>query len=128
MGYITTKQDRCVAFPNIYQHLVSPFRLVDPTKPGHRKILVFFLVDPNITIPSASTVGPQQAAWARNAVEETEYWQTRLPVELRDMIWERFDGMTDEQAKEYREELMKERTLIVQTVDEERFGQGFNLW
>lgn len=128
MGYITTKQDRCIAFPNIYQHLVSSFRLVDSTKPGHRKILVFFLVDPNITIPSASTVGPQQAAWARNAVEETKYWQTRLPVELRDMIWERFDGMTDEQAKEYREELMKERTLIVQTVDEERFGQGFNLW
>ena len=123
-----TKQDRCVAFPNIYQHLVSPFRLVEPTKPGHRKILVFFLVDPNITIPSASTVGPQQATWIRRAVEATEYWQTRLPVELRDMIWERFNGMTDEQAKAYREELMKERTLIVQTVDEQRFGQGFNLW
>ena len=123
-----TKQDRCVAFPNVYQHLVSPFRLVDPTKPGHRKILVFFLVDPNITIPSASTVGPQQATGIRRAVEATEYWQTRLPVELRDMIWERFNGMTDEQAKAYREELMKERTLIVQTVDEQRFGQGFNLW
>ena len=123
-----TKQDRCVAFPNIYQHLVSPFRLVDPTKPGHRKILVFFLVDPNITIPSASTIGPQQATWTRRAVEATEYWQTRLPVELRDMIWERFSGMTDEQAKAYRGELMKERTLIVQTVDEQRFGQGFNLW
>lgn len=128
MGYIITKQERCIAFPNIYQHLVSPFRLADPTKPGHRKILVFFLVDPNITIPSATTVGPQQSAWVRCAVESTEYWQTRLPTELRDMVWERYDGMSDEQAKAFREELMKERTLIVQTVEEQRFGQGFNLW
>ncbi|KAH9914473.1 uncharacterized protein B0H18DRAFT_1045148, partial [Fomitopsis serialis] len=126
VGQVTTKQDRCIAFPNLYQHLVSPFRLIDPTKPGHRKILVFFLVDPNITIPSATTVGPQQEAWIRRAAESKDLWR-RLPVELHEMIWERLDPMTEEQAKKYREELMKERTLNVQTVEEQRFGRSFNL-
>jgi len=123
---VTTKQDRCIAFPNLYQHLISPFRLIDPTKPGHRKILVFFLVDPNITIPSATTVAPQQEPWIRHAVESRDLWW-RLPVELHEMIWERLDPMTEKQAKKYREELMKERTLNVETVDEQRFGRLFNL-
>ncbi|KAH9842495.1 uncharacterized protein C8Q71DRAFT_720034 [Rhodofomes roseus] len=127
VGELVTKQDRCIAFPNLYQHLVSPFRLIDPTKPGHRKILVFFLVDPNIRIPSASTVAPQQEPWIRRAVEGTDLWW-RLPFELREMIWARLDPMSQEQAKKYREELMKERTLIVKTVDEQRFGRLFNLW
>lgn len=126
VGQVTTKQDRCIAFPNIYQHLVSPFSLVDPTRPGHRKILVFFLVDPNISIPSATTVGPQQESWIRRAVESTNLWW-RLPFELQEIVWKRLNPVTEEQARQYREELMEERTLTVKTVDEQRFGQMFNL-
>mmetsp|Transcript_1125 Transcript_1125/g.1019 ORF Transcript_1125/g.1019 Transcript_1125/m.1019 type:complete len:107 (-) Transcript_1125:431-751(-) len=47
IGYIETKEGRCIAFPNLYQHRISPFTLKDKTKPGHRKVLVFFLVDPS---------------------------------------------------------------------------------
>ena len=43
-GSVKTKAGRCIAFTNIYKHCVSPFKLVDPSRPGHRKILVFFLV------------------------------------------------------------------------------------
>ncbi|CAE6446258.1 unnamed protein product [Rhizoctonia solani] len=39
-GSIITCQDRCIAFPNIYQHRVSPFELADKSKDGHRKIVV----------------------------------------------------------------------------------------
>ncbi|KAH9842492.1 uncharacterized protein C8Q71DRAFT_733085 [Rhodofomes roseus] len=126
VGQVTTKQDRCIAFPNLYQHLVSPFCLANPTRPGHRKILVFFLVDPNVTIPSATTVGPQQEAWIRRAVESTDLWW-KLPTDLHMMIWDRLDPMTEKQAKRYREELMGERTQNVKTVDKQRFGRWFNL-
>lgn len=34
LGGVITKQDRCLVFPNIYQHQVQPFKLTDPTKPG----------------------------------------------------------------------------------------------
>ena len=46
LGSVVTKEGRCLAFPNIYQHCVAPFRLEDPTRAGVRRILVFFLVDP----------------------------------------------------------------------------------
>ena len=127
VGTAVTREGRCIAFPNIYQHLVSPFSLRDKTKPGHRKILVFFLVDPNVSIPSASDVGPQQEAWIRAAIEATQLWQ-RLPPELQGIIWEELGAVTDEQAKAYREELMNERTAFVGTVNGQRFGNTFNLW
>ncbi|KAH9914463.1 uncharacterized protein B0H18DRAFT_959787 [Fomitopsis serialis] len=95
VGQVTTKQDRCIAFPNIYQHLVSPFRLVDPTKPGHRKI-------------SSSSLSTRTSPSISDDVESTNLWW-RLPFELQEMVWERLDLLTEEQAKQYREELMKER-------------------
>ncbi|EPT01734.1 hypothetical protein FOMPIDRAFT_1048621 [Fomitopsis schrenkii] len=126
VGKIITKEDRCIAFPNLYQHLVAPFRLADPTRPGHRKILVFFLVDPHITIPSASVVAPQQASWKRRAISGTPMWE-RLPVELQDIVADDAGMITFEQAKAYREELMSERTIFVDTVNGERFGHEYNM-
>ncbi|KAG0222978.1 hypothetical protein BGW41_005771 [Actinomortierella wolfii] len=57
---IVTKEDRCIVFPNIFQHQVQPFSLADSTKPGSRGILVFFLVDPSRRILSTTHVPPQQ--------------------------------------------------------------------
>ena len=31
LGELMAQEDRCIAFPNIYQHRVAPFRLQDPT-------------------------------------------------------------------------------------------------
>ncbi|KAF4303366.1 putative duf1665 domain containing protein [Botryosphaeria dothidea] len=60
LGKVSTHQGRLLAFPNIMQHQVQPFRLADPTKPGHRKILTMFLVDPHIPILSTANVPPQR--------------------------------------------------------------------
>jgi hypothetical protein len=49
IGNVECREDRLIRFPNTLQHLVGPFELEDPTKPGHRKILALFLVDPNVT-------------------------------------------------------------------------------
>ncbi|KAF9151654.1 hypothetical protein BG015_006407 [Linnemannia schmuckeri] len=57
---IETKQDRCLVFPNIFQHKVQSFRLTDPTKLGYRMTLAFFLVNPEEPILSATFVPPQQ--------------------------------------------------------------------
>lgn len=42
MGSIATPENRLLAFPNICQHRSGPFQLLDTTRPGFRKILVFF--------------------------------------------------------------------------------------
>ncbi|MDT6985344.1 DUF4246 domain-containing protein [Streptomyces lusitanus] len=102
LGSAATPEGRCLAFPNVLQHRVSPFRLQDPTRPGHRKILAFFLVDPSRTIVSTSDVPPQQP-WAETST------------------------MTLEEAKAYREELMRERKFFVDEHNEQLYEREFSL-
>ncbi|MEU7280214.1 DUF4246 domain-containing protein [Streptomyces sp. NPDC045431] len=102
LGSAATPAGRCLAFPNILQHRVGSFRLADPTRPGHRKILAFFLVDPSTTIVSTSDVPPQQP-------------------------WSATSTMTLEQAKAYREELMRERKFFVAEHNDQVYEREFSL-
>jgi hypothetical protein len=102
LGSAATPAGRCLAFPNILQHRVAPFRLADPTRPGHRKMLVLFLVDPTATIVSTADVPPQQP-WADTTT------------------------MTREQAEAYREELMRERKFFVDEHNEQLYEREFSL-
>ncbi|KAF8173752.1 hypothetical protein K438DRAFT_1728218 [Mycena galopus ATCC 62051] len=126
LGSIATTSGRALAWPNVYQHCVAPFQLVDPTKPGHRKILAIFLVDPSIEpIPSATNIPPQQATWALDALVEARddpnSLFSRLPLELLSLITENASEtlMTQDEAEEYRLELMEERTGFVQECKED---------
>ncbi|KAF7300076.1 hypothetical protein MKEN_01330700 [Mycena kentingensis (nom. inval.)] len=132
IGSIQTLPGRAVAFPNLYQHQVSPFRLQDATKPGTRKILVFFLVDPTVKVPSASNVAPQQAWFMREILLEIARDPGSrlgaLPVELIDLVADVIPGtMTREAAEAVREELMEERSIMIQDVDKEYFSREFNM-
>ena len=125
IGGVITKTHRCVAFPNIHQHRVQPFHLEDPTKPGHRKILVFFLVDPTQRVPSATDVAPQQHEWVTEALHGAGQTSAfaKLPVELLTMISNENDGtMARVEAERYREELMSERTISIEQNDCVYFG------
>ena len=91
------------------QHKVSPFKLADPTRPGHRKLLALFLVDPHIKIISTENVPPQQHAWWKENVETAGVFQ-KLPPELAEMV---LDGagfpVKLETARQQRIGLMGER-------------------
>jgi hypothetical protein len=62
-GSVLTRAGRMLAFPNVFQHRVGGFRLVDPTRPGHRRFVALWLVDPLTRVISAGNVPPQQAGW-----------------------------------------------------------------
>ncbi|OBZ68435.1 hypothetical protein A0H81_11563 [Grifola frondosa] len=128
IGSIVTTEDKCLVFPNIYQHCVAPFGLADPTKPGFRKILCFFLVDPFTKIASTSDVPAQQTEWFVNALEEAQALQ-RLPQELWDIIvgYAIEDMMSVEEAKKEREKLMKERSNMVHDQSTIVFETSFNM-
>ncbi|MFD7552942.1 DUF4246 domain-containing protein [Streptomyces sp. NPDC059835] len=102
LGSASTPAGRCLAFPNVLQHRVGSFRLADATRPGHRKILAFFLVDPDQKIVSTSDVPPQQP-------------------------WSDTSTMTLEQAEEYREQLMRERKFFVDEHNEQLYEREFSL-
>ncbi|KAJ2036408.1 hypothetical protein GGI03_002816 [Coemansia sp. RSA 2337] len=63
VGDVDIKDGRCLVFPNIYQHKMPELKLDDSTKPGHCKMLTFYVVDPSTRIPSTEIVPPQQQDW-----------------------------------------------------------------
>ena len=120
LGQVSTKSGRLIAFPNVLQHRVSPFSLQDGSKPGHRKILAMFLVDPHIPILSTAHVPPQQKSWWSDEIRN-DGSLSRLPVELVDKVMDEVSGapMTMEEAKSIREKLMEERKDFVAHVEKE---------
>ena len=115
LGSVLTRENRVLTFPNVLQHRVSPFALADKTRPGHRKILALFLVDPYTRIPSTANVPPQQKEWWREMVYKLDRIE-KLPIELREWV---MDSAGDfpielEEAKRLRLELMEERKMFVE--------------
>ncbi|KAJ2503600.1 hypothetical protein GGH96_000160 [Coemansia sp. RSA 1972] len=109
IGNIHVKNGRCIVFPNIYQHQVSGFKLADPTKPGHCKILTFYFIDPTTRIPSTEIVPPQQREWWSEMVMERGAIGN-LPLLVKDQIKKHVDfPISLAEAKKLRLELMGER-------------------
>jgi hypothetical protein len=119
VGSVVCKEGRLLTFPNILQHQVQPFKLADPTKPGHRKILALFLVDPGIRIISTANVPPQQRHWwsegVTKAFANSGEAMGQLSAELKEKVFEDVEdfpiGM--EEAKAIRLQLMDERKSYV---------------
>ncbi|KAF7907850.1 hypothetical protein BELL_0449g00070 [Botrytis elliptica] len=86
-GSVETRQGRLLAFPNVFQHKVSSFRLEDPTKPGHRRFIALWLVDPTLRVISTANVPPQRLDWwvdslFGNTPEARKVALSKLPAEL----------------------------------------------
>lgn len=108
IGSVETREGRVVAFSNNLQHRMQPFRLADPTKPGHRKVLTVHLVDPNLKITSTSSVPCQQRDWWAKAVNATGILK-RFPVELRDKIFSEVESPIGlEEARRLRLEFLED--------------------
>lgn len=120
IGQVATTEGRLLAFPNVMQHQVQPFKLVDAPKPGHRKILALFPVDPFQRIISTANVPPQQREWWAEAVDGLEGKLGELPPELRHQVMTEVGGfpISLEEAKKVRDELMDERRALVTDVNE----------
>jgi len=88
--------------------------LADRSKPGHRKILALFLVDPNIRIISTANVPPQQRDWWSEQLKSSGVLG-KLATELQDKVFEDVDDFPIglDEAKEIRLKLMDERKEFV---------------
>ncbi|TFK36208.1 hypothetical protein BDQ12DRAFT_610196 [Crucibulum laeve] len=123
IGAVETREGRLITFPNVLQHQVQPFKLVDPTKSGHRKMVALFLVDPHIRIISTAHVPPQQKDWWMQAIKQNRRLE-RLPVELQKLE----DFPIDfEEAKQMRLKLMEERKAFVVGQRDMFEGTAFSL-
>ncbi|THC93468.1 hypothetical protein EYZ11_007053 [Aspergillus tanneri] len=126
LGKVSCREGRIITFPNILQHRVSPFQLAEPSRPGHRKIIALFLVDPHIRIISTANVPPQRADWWEGTLDvRKDLLSRRLPVELQKMVLQQMDNfpITMDEAKELRLELMEERSVF-STAQNDEFNDG----
>ncbi|KAH7305419.1 hypothetical protein B0I35DRAFT_443765 [Stachybotrys elegans] len=113
IGSVLTREGRALFFSNVYQHLVNPFTLKDPTRPGHRKILALFLVDPAIPIISTANVPSQQKDWWLDVTQLETHAASRLPAEITQMVIDSVDFPMDlAEAKRLRVDLMEERSMF----------------
>jgi hypothetical protein len=126
VGSITCVQGRSVAWPNILQHQVQNFRLMDPSKKGIRKILVFFLVDPAVRILSTSIVPPQQQSWFEMAMKKDKPIPG-MPGDIQGLIGGRDWFFPHDKALEVRLDLMKERKFFTDANTKEVFERIFSL-
>lgn len=126
LGAIVARQGRAVAFPNTMQHAVRPFELADKARPGHRKILAFFLVDPAMRIASTREVHPQQQE-ALFALLGTIPRFASLPDAVRAEVVSRVDTVfSRKDAEEHRCQLMDARRSAQEALQED-FEADFSL-
>jgi hypothetical protein len=123
LGKVLTREGRLLVFPNVIQHQVQPFKLQDSTRPGHRKILAMFLVDPHRPVLSSANVPPQRRDWWAEDVRKAGGLDV-LPNEIFDLTVEMIDDfpLSWEQAVKHREILMEERSAFVKDQTETMFS------
>ena len=126
IGSVTCVQGRSLAWPNILQHKVEGFRLEDPTKPGVRKILVFFLVDPGLRVLSTAHIPPQQQAWMELELDRMQVF-ARLPTTVRSLIMQYAWHFPHDRALQVRDEVMTERKYFTEQNTEKVFLREFSL-
>lgn len=110
-GSVEAKKGRVVIFPNVFQHQVQPFELIDKSNKGYRKILCFFLVDPyNKIVRTTADIVPQQVEW---------YNDSSLKEIFPTVLEDDYKPQTIVDAKSVREQLMSERSV---SEDDEDIG------
>jgi hypothetical protein len=123
LGQVDTFEGQSLAFPNVYQHRVSPFSLIDPTRPGHRSFLAFFLVDPTQRVLSTARVPPQQAEWMWEGLMDA--MADSVPVRVLQKLIVEYVGwpMSAEEARCHRRALLEERKGMIRDNTEGVFEQ-----
>ena len=130
LGTIRTNQGRAIIFSNEFQHKVTRLLSTSKSKVATRKILCFFIVDPENPIVSSEVVPPQQ--WEKNKKHLIIYLLMILKrlgvtgnkkqVFPREIVMKIIDlckiGFTWKEAKKHRKELMKERKFFVKNMNE----------
>jgi hypothetical protein len=60
LGTVETPSGRVLVFPNSHIHRLNALRLRPGVAEGRRRVIVFWIVDPDVYIPSTREVPPQQ--------------------------------------------------------------------
>ena len=63
LGTVLTPDGPCWSFPSVMQSRTEAYALLDPTRPGRRRLLRIHLVNPHYRLCSARNTPPQRHEW-----------------------------------------------------------------
>lgn len=114
LGTVLAPDGRLVSYPNVLQHRVEAFELLDKALPGRRRYIKLHLVDPHYRILSTRNVSPQRYDWWQDRGLGLVDWKRwNLPAEVVRMIMKEVAAekwpMTLEEAVQLRDEAVSER-------------------
>ncbi|KAL8927676.1 MAG: hypothetical protein Q9172_001236 [Xanthocarpia lactea] len=130
-GSVMIREGRVISFPNashpdfglttkanrnqVFQTKLDRFKLRDPTKSGHLKILVVHLIDPNRRIMSTSMVPCQRRDWWARDIRQRVPVLRRLPMEVFDNILDMVGvfPISATEAERIRVEMLRERAELI---------------
>lgn len=64
-GTVATPAGRVLVFPNSHIHKLSALTVAPGAAQGRRRVIVFWIVDPDVRIPSTREIAPQQGVLSR---------------------------------------------------------------
>ncbi|KJY01814.1 hypothetical protein TI39_contig278g00069 [Zymoseptoria brevis] len=131
LGTVAAPDGRLITFPNVMQHRIEAFQLVDLSRSGRRKWLKLHLVDPHYRVCSTRNVPPQQHDWWYEAGLGKLDWAAReMPAELVQEI-ESLVGefpTTNKLANEVRGDILEERKRKFEIVSRNVPPYNFGDW
>ncbi|KAK6526060.1 hypothetical protein TWF281_011099 [Arthrobotrys megalospora] len=119
VGAVLVPENRGVVFPNMCQHCLSPFSLVDKSRSGFTKMLIFHIFDPGRSHYTTRTIPPQQPRQYERLLRHTRLG--RLPEEIFQLIAQYVLGntITSTKAEEYRGRMIRERNAMLEPLTED---------
>lgn len=111
IGDVKLREGRLVVHPNTFQIRLNKFSLADASEPGHCRLLMLHLLDPNRRNMSTAMVPCQRRDWWAREIRQRSPRMRRLPMEIFDKIIGMVDGdpMSMAEAEELRIEFLEER-------------------
>jgi len=110
VGHMDTVKNRCICYPNIFQYQYDSFKLKNTLKSGHRRVLIFYLVDPFHKITSTINIFPQQYAWLSYELHRIK----KLNKNVISVILSFLPVIKLSDARKHQARLIKERKIIIQ--------------
>ncbi|KAK6532806.1 hypothetical protein TWF281_006980 [Arthrobotrys megalospora] len=112
--WIKTKENRAIVYPNFYEHRIPAFSLIDKTKPGYSKLLIFYYCDPwqRSALPTTRIVLPQQPGQFEDMLRKSQLGS--LPEEVFSQITSYLPliTITAGEAREHRLQMIAEKEAL----------------
>lgn len=84
IGTVVVPDGRLLTYPGVLRHRMERLETVDSSRPGRRRMVLLYLVDPHYRLCSTQNVPPQQRDWWEYLLDDDgQGLDGRVPLDIR---------------------------------------------